>query len=224
MLALGLCFVITSVARSQNKESRPLDNFNSLQVAEGIEVILHKGQSPQARVNTGNIDLDDVVTEVRNNQLKIYLRGSFQKHVEVSIDLTYVHLNEINLNSAAHLKAAEPIQSDRLDIQVSSAADGKLTLAVNQLNVDVSSAGSLTVSGHAVSQKVSVNSAAKFHAGRLVAERAEIDVGSAGTAQVNVSEFFEGKANSAGKIKYSGDPKKVHVSSNSGGKIRKESN
>ena len=143
------------------------------------------------------------------------------RSVDVTIWVTYRELDEIGISSAAKLIAKEPIKSESMEIDVSSAAKGEIALNVNELEIDISSAANLSLFGSANSMEVDISSAGSLVAYELVCKDAEVDVSSAGSAKVNVTERFEGGASSGGSIRYKGDPDKVQASSSSGGYVKK---
>ena len=79
------------------KETRQLDSFTSLSVGEAIEVVIKQGSKEEAIVEVDGADLEDVLTEVSGDRLRIHMedkRGGY-RNVDVRVMLTYVDLDRI---------------------------------------------------------------------------------------------------------------------------------
>jgi hypothetical protein len=206
---------------AQQRESRNLSSFNEISVGEAIHVNLIRGSSEKAEVIATGIDLEDVLTEVSGDRLRIHLEGNNYRNIDVLINLTYRELEEIGISSAARVVAKEPIPAESLEIDVSSAGGGELELNAGNVEVGISSAGKLELSGKADHLEVDVSSAGDLDADDLECREADVSVSSGGSADVNISTRIDARASSGGTIRYQGNPEKVFVNSNSGGSIKK---
>ena len=220
ILSLSLAFIFLS-ACSQSKETRNLSSFSSISVGEAIEVYLEKGSSEKAVLEVRGTDLENVITKVSGDHLKIKMDEGNWRSVDVTVWVTYRELDGIGISSAAKLFAKEPIKSESMEIDVSSAAKGEIALNVGDLEVDISSAADLTLYGVANTMEIDISSAGSLRAYELECKDAEIDVSSAGSAKVNVTERIEAGASSGGSIRYKGNPDKVQANSSSGGSVKK---
>jgi hypothetical protein len=199
-LLFTLIFTVSAVmVFSQSNETRQLDNFDEISVSEAIKVKLIPGSSPQAVVRVEGTDPEYVITEVRGGQLKIYMSDKKRNYRNVDV----------------------AIEGDELDIEVSSAADVRVTVDVRVLNAKVSSAGEIEVRGSAREQYIKCSSAGDYNGYDLQSEKADVDVSSSGDARILVSDELKAEASSGGSIKYNGDPKVVIADSSSGGRVRK---
>ena len=224
ILKTTLCFLLVAVAihaTAQSKEDRSLSSFDRLSVGEAITVYLTQGSSESATVEISGADLDDVVTEVSGNRLKIEMEGNRNyRDLEVTVYVTYRSLDELSVSSAADLYTRGPIKASSLEIDVSSAGDAEVEVDVDELIVEVSSSGDLTVSGNANSQKVGVSSAGSYYGYDMTSKSARVNVSSAGSAKVNVAEDIKASASSGGSVRYKGNPDRRDTNSSSGGSVR----
>ena len=149
---------------AQETETRSLSDFSEVTVGEAIKVTLIPGNKNEAVVEVRNIDLEDVETDVRGNSLKIELSGNRYRDIDVAITLTYKSIEAISVSSAADVVTKGAIKSASLDISVSSAANADLDIVADKIDVDVSSSGELRLSGKSSSQRVSVSSAGDYYA------------------------------------------------------------
>jgi len=221
LFAFALLVVVSGHVYSQNQETRDLASFSRLSVGEAIKVYLKEGSTESAKIEVKGIDLDEVLTETSGSKLRIHLEQGNHRNVDVKIWLTYVDLEEIDISSAASVQTESVLKADNLEVEASSAGDGKLEVDVNELRVEVSSAADLVISGRADTQDVSVSSSGNYYAYDLKCEESEVSASSAGSAKVTASKKIDASASSAGSIRYRGNPEKVYVSSSSGGSARK---
>ena len=203
-------FLISANVIAQNKETRELSSFTSISVSEAINVFLTPGSSETARVESNGIDLDEVMTEVRGNELRIYLEKGNYKNIDVDIWVTYKSLNEIEVTSAASVKTEGLLKSSSLIVDGSSAGDADLEIDVDDLDVEVSSSADIDIRGRATKADISVSSAGSFDGFDLASEEVEVDANSAGSAKVNVTKRLNAEATSAGNVRYKGNPEKVY--------------
>ncbi len=75
-LLITLLGIFVAAATFAQSETRSLSSFSSVSAHEGINVYIEKGGNEEARVviNGGNVDLDEVLTEVSGGRLKIHLK------------------------------------------------------------------------------------------------------------------------------------------------------
>lgn len=219
IVLLAICLITFSVY-SQKGTERSLDSFSKLSVGEAITVYLIQGATESATIKSSNIDLEDVLTDVSGDRLKIHLEGSNHRNVDVTVHVNYKNLEEVSVSSAADLFTEGPIKGSYLSLSVSSAGDAEVEVDVDKLNVDISSAGDLTVKGNTDFQKVEVSSAGEYRADELTSRKADVRTSSAGSARLNVREEIEANASSGGSIKYTGDPQKVFSNASSGGSVK----
>jgi hypothetical protein len=220
ILLFIFCFVYLA-GFAQQREERNLSSFNELSVGEAIRVNLIKGSREKAEIIASGIDMEDILTEVSGNGLRIHLKGNSYRNIDVRIELTYRELDEISISSAARVVASEAITASSLEIDVSSAGKGELNLDAGNVEIEVSSAGNLELTGKADRLEIDVSSAGDLDAYGLQCQEAEIDVSSGGSADVHITERIDARANSGGTIRYKGEPEKVFVNSNSGGSVKK---
>jgi len=213
--------ILALTVYAQNRETRDLSSFDEISVGEAIYVNLIKGNRETAEVIAQGIDLEDVVTKVSGDHLRIYLEGNNHRNIDVKIILTYRELEGIGISSAARVNAEEAINANSLEIDVSSAGGGEINLDAGKVEIDISSAGNLELTGKADLLEVEVSSAGDLDAYDLICREADVNVSSGGSANLTITSRLDAKASSGGNIRYKGNPQKVFVNANSGGSIKK---
>lgn len=241
---LGICVAATAFAQ---EETRNLSSFSEVSAHEGISVYLSEGNNESARVviNGGNVDLEDVMTEVSGDRLKIHIRdrkGWNNRNVDVDVFVKYKSLRGLRASSAASIEAEDVIKAngdfdvdvssagdvkakitgiDELEVDASSAGDADLEVEADEIEANVSSSGGIEISGIARVQDIEASSSGDYEGYDLKSEEAEASASSGGSIEVNVSEKIRARASSGGSVRYEGDPKYVNADSSSGGRVKK---
>lgn len=208
-------------AVSQEKEERTLGSFEEVQVSQGIDAYLEKGTKESVRVEARGIPLEEVLTEVYGDRLKVHLSRNRWRDYSVTVYITYVNLDGISASSAANITGKSIIRGDRLNLDVSSAADIEVEVVVNDLSCDASSSGDIEVSGKTKYLNVDVSSAGGVDAFDLEAEEVKVDASSGAGAKVYATKEIDAEASSGASVRYRGDPSKSRTDTSSGGSIRK---
>ena len=222
-LLVFLIFAIALPSHSQKREERKLENFTKVKVSSAIELYLQQGNETKAIVETDEVDLDQVITEVSGEKLKISLKKqyNFRRNDLVKVFLTYKSLKAISASSRSIIYSDSVIKVEDLEISVSSAASLELNIDVDSLYLSACSAGDIYLFGQTEKIIVFASSASNVNAFDLVCKNAEVTASSAGSININITEEIEAKASGGGSVKYKGNPSKSNTDSSSGGSVRK---
>lgn len=207
----------------QESEVRKVGSFRGIKSSQAIDVYLKKGDKEEVRVESMNISLSEVLTEVSGNILRIHLEKSSYRKVNVKVYVTYVALEKISASSASSIFSEGPIKASSLDISASSAGSIEISIDADRVDVDASSAANIDLEGKANDLTVEVSSAGDVDAYNLVTQNVTAKASSAGSAKVSVSKELEAHASSAGSIRYRGNPTRTNTGSSSGGSVKKSS-
>lgn len=238
-----LLIIIAScdAAPVRDTANRKLSSFSKISVGEGIEVILQKDSVEGVTIETENIAVEDVLTEVDGGELRIHLEGDNHRNVDVKVYVTYKMLNGVSVSSAASISAKEKItagedfeigassagdlalevQAEDVEVNVSSSGEANLTVTASTLEANVSSAGEISISGFADYAEVQTSSSGEFNGLDFSADEAELQASSGADIKVTVNERMNARASSGGSIRYKGAPSVTDADSSSGGSVRK---
>lgn len=219
---LFVCAIlVTIVSWAQDTEVRNLRSFEEVQVSQGIDAYLEKGTKESVKVEVRGIPLDEVLTEVFGDRLKVHLARNRWRDYSVTVYITYVEIEEISGSSAANITVKDIVRADRLILDVSSAADIEVEVEVNELSADASSSGDIEVVGKAKYLEVDVSSAGGVDAYDLEAEMVRVDASSGASAKVYATKEIDAEASSGASVRYRGNPQKSRTDTSSGGSVRK---
>ena len=222
----GSCYINNIETISGNgkvvKQQREVQNFSCLKVATGIDAIITQSDTIAVTVEADENLMDWIKTEVVNGELKIYSDKSIRSAKEKKVYVNYKKLNEIDISSAGDVNSENTLVTDELNIEMSSAGKISLALEADRVEIDISSAGNARLSGKTNYFKAELSSAGELNAFELEAKIGDIRVSSAGNAKVFITEEANFQSSSAGDIDYKGEPRLKNISTSSAGSINKK--
>ncbi len=203
-------------------EERDVPGFNGISVSTAIDVYITQANEERVRVNTDENLQDVVKSEVKDGILKIYAAKNIRNAASKKVYVDYINLNKIKVSSAGDIRGENTLNTDELEIGLSSSGDLKLDVIAQKIYINISSSGNGNLSGKTDYLKANLSSAGDLSAFDLEAKVGDISVSSAGDARVFITEEASFTSSSAGDIYYKGDPKIKHISTSSSGSIRKK--
>jgi len=220
-LSIFFLLFVVAPAVAQQSEVRQVGTFRGVKAYEAISVTLKKGDKESVKVVVERVPLSAVITEVSGNYLKIHMAEGRYNERKVRVEVTYVSIEKVSAQSAAEVLSEGTIKAATLDIAVASAASIELTIETGAVTVDVASAGDVILEGSSKSLLVEAASAGVLDAYNLECETVDAAASSAGSAKVKATKGIRANAESAGSIRYRGNPTKSDTRSSGGGSVRK---
>jgi hypothetical protein len=202
------------------KKERPASYFDGVRASSGIDVYLSQGDKESITVEADENLHEYIITEVKDGKLNVYtdhvnIREAERERVYVTIK----DVKSIRTSSAGDIIGETPVRGENIEIGASSAGDIKLEVYAKVVEVDISSAGNIKLSGEAEKLGADLSSAGDLNASELRVKEADVNVSSAGDADVFVTEKLVARSSSAGNITYQGSPKSLDAHSSSAGGI-----
>ena len=227
LLCLGTVTVAEAQIRKRVKgsgniktETRNVKDFTGVKTATAIDIFLSQGDSFSVEVEADDNIIENIVTEVKDGVLSVYIDGiNLTWASKRIVHVTMKEIDYIRASSAGDVLGQTPIKADVLKIRTSSAGDVKLEVFANKLDLGTSSSGDITLSGEADYLEASTSSAGDIKAYELTVKEADISASSAGDVKITVTERLIARASSAGDIYYMGNPEKVDARSSSAGDV-----
>lgn len=218
----------TKTINDANATARKLSgSFTAIKVSSGIDLYLTQGNEESIAVSASDEKyLERLKTEVVNGTLKIYYdnNGVTWKSSEKRKLKAYVSfkaLESLNASSGSTVSVSGSIQSDKLDMDVSSGAEFTGAIHVKELNADVSSGAGIKVTGDAGKLKVDVSSGADFKGYDFAVDYCNASASSGAAVHITINKELSAKASSGGDIKYKGEGLIRDIKTSSGGAVKK---
>ncbi|MBL0053792.1 MAG: DUF2807 domain-containing protein [Bacteroidetes bacterium] len=203
------------------QENRTVPAFSGIDVCCGIEVIVKSG-CQSVSVNAEDNVLPLVETEVKDNVLHIGYKNkvSLKTHKKVTVYVSAASIEKLYASSGSKLVCDEVIKGNKLIAKVSSGADMKIAIGVDDFNCEASSGSNMQVSGKANSLWAEASSSGDIDAKNCPVSTATTEASSGSNITVNVSENLIAKASSGGDILYKGAVTKMNKKLSSGGSVK----
>lgn len=204
------------------KKERPASYFDGISVSTGIDVYLSQGNGEKIIVEADENLHDYLVTEVKDRTLRIYfdnvsIRSAERKRVYV----TMKDVTKLKTSSAGDIIGETPVKCGDILLESSSAGNIRLELYARNVNVKISSSGDISLTGEAETLNADLSSAGDLNAWDFKVKDADIDVSSAGDADIYVTHKLVARVSSAGDVRYAGEPEIIDARTSSAGTVRK---
>jgi hypothetical protein len=222
LLLITLLAVLTTVGYGQESETRSVGSFSGVKVSEGIDVYLKKGDKESVRVEVTGTKIENVITEISGSYLRVHMKeGNYRNKADAKVYVTYVKVDKLSASSAGSIFSESTLEADDMEVNVSSAGSIEVTIQANSVDASASSAGEVELQGKTGSLDISASSAGQIDAYDLQAKKVNAEASSAGSLKITVVDELRARASSGGSIRFHGNPDKSFTDSSSGGSVKK---
>ncbi|MFC4720979.1 head GIN domain-containing protein [Geojedonia litorea] len=197
-------------------------NFDKIEVSRGMDVYLTQSDTETIEVEADENLQDIIVTEVKNNVLKIYADQNIRHSKSQKVFVNFKAVTSISSSSGSDVFSTNTITAERLELSTSSGSDMELNVNTEHINCSSSSGSDLKLSGKTNSLYAEASSGSDIKAGNLDAVSSHVKASSGADITVNTSKELIAKASSGGDIKYYGNPEKIDKSDGVSGSISKQ--
>ena len=203
------------------RESRNIGEFSEIEVSHGINVFITMGNRPSLEVETSEDLMENLITEVRGDKLKIYFEGNFIWVKTANVYVQAQKLNKISASAGADVVGEDEIRGRDLELKASGGSDIKLEVDVDNLEVDVSGGADIELTGAANYLEASTSGGSDLKAYELITQSARLEASGGSDIKVYVEEDIDARASGGADIKYRGNPQNVQSRDSSGGDVSK---
>jgi hypothetical protein len=197
-LALLLAAPATAETRSFN-----LSGFDTVSASALMDVVLKQGPY-SVKVDEPHGKFDDLKLEVHGSTLVVSRQNNDGRRKDETPAYTVVV-------TAPAIK--------RIEVSSASTLDGR-KLAFKDLDVGLSSAGKIQLSGSCGALKLNISSGAKFEGDDLKCQTASVDASSGANAEAFASHSAQASASTGGQVTFYGKPGDLKKSTSTGGTVR----
>jgi len=190
-LALAGCSIGAGQVRGSGNvttEQREVGAFTAIDIAGVGEIVITQGDAERLTVETDDNIQGIILSEVRGDTLHLGMQQntSLANSTRMIFTVTIRDLKHITLSGAATISVRD--------------------LSGDQLTVDHSGVGALTIGGTVNEQRVTLSGAGSYDGAALVSDRATVALSGLGNVVVNVSDRLDASVSGAGSIAYIGSP------------------
>ncbi|MBG7629336.1 MAG: DUF2807 domain-containing protein [Bacteroidetes bacterium] len=194
-------------------------NFEVIKVQQGITLYLTQGKSAEMKVEADDNIIDLLVTEITNDELKIYFEKNVYKAKARNVYLTTDDISRIKTSSGAHVKSENTIQATTLNLDSSSGSSIKISVNAQEVTSESSSGANIKIFGKTTIFSANSSSGSSIDADQLESVDAYAKASSGANINVNASGKLTAKASSGGDIDFEGNPTSINKDTSSGGSV-----
>ena len=181
---------------------------------------------------------ENIITEVIDGTLKIWTKKSIWRATSKKVHLKVTNLEELTASSGSSIISKNTIKAEDFEVNSNSGANLNMKLETNRvvsnassgskLGLEIlathvesssSSGSSINIIGETTAHKASASSGSSLNAFGLKAKNVNAEVSSGASVRVHVTESFNARASSGGRIRYQGNPTQVSKDTSSGGGV-----
>lgn len=223
-------------------QSYDLEEFTSISVAEGIEVVLHQSFDHRADASSNFMEYLRVNVDDEGNLVIDFdqpANTTFKKN-ETKVEVWASNVNKFKASSSAELivdgkftdeeqwvyaSSSGTVEYDvdcsKLTVEVSSSGDYKGDVEVDEFYASASSSGDMEVKGSAKIAVVQATSSGDINAKKMDVEDVEAKVSSSGDIRIGVSKTLKGDVSSKGNLYYKANGTiQMDIEKSSGGDVK----
>lgn len=214
-----------------NAELREAKNFQALKVSNAFDVYLTQGEEEAVAVSSSDAEVrQHIVVEVDGGVLIIRVEGekkfwkSMKGNKKLKAYVSYKTMNKIAASGACDVHLMNTLKSENLSVDFSGASDldGKLEIA-NTLEVELSGASDLKISGSASQLKAKLSGACDFKGYDFITDYCDITASGASGVSITVNKELNAKASGASDINYKGTGLIREIKTSGSSNIKKKS-
>ncbi len=203
-------------------KERNAGSFDGLRVSSGVDVVLKQGDKEAITVEADENLHEYILTETEGGILRVYTEVNIRDAEVKKVYVTMKNVKSVKASSAGDIVGESAIKTDEIEIDASSAGDIKLEVYATEIETGISSSGDITLTGEASTLDATLSSAGDLNGYDFKVNEADVNVSSAGDADIYVTERLTAHASSAGDVNYKGDPKYVDAHSSSAGGVHRK--
>lgn len=188
-------------------ETRTTGDFHNISVGGAIDLYVKQDSTTTIKVEADDNLQQYIEVEENGGTLEIYTRSGFNlrpsHHIKVYVSNSM--FKHFEVSGACSLNSENEISSsESLSFNLSGASRGKIQLNAPNVDVDMSGASNISISGKTKDFTVGASGASEANCFDLLAENTSVDLSGASHADVYASVSLKGQASGASHVNYKG--------------------
>lgn len=196
-----------------------LGEFDEIKVFDQLNLTLIPSAENKLVITGTNEKNVETVNKKGLLKIRISLTKILEDNKDLKLTLYFKKIKNIDANEGSNVTCNDTFRQISMDVSTQEGARIEVDLDVENTAVKASSGGLISLTGKAVTQKVSINSGGSLKAKDLVTSQTTINISAGGSADINATTFVDAKVNAGGSIFIYGKPKEIKQQALAGGKI-----
>lgn len=196
---------------SPETEVRTLEPFTWIVLEDNIDVFIIQGSTHEVKIEAGGKLIPLIKTEVDSGKLHIYNGNhcnwarSYKKGA-ITAYVTLPTLTHIRHLGSGHLRSADTLHCDAVEIWTQQTGDADLIVKANSIYTSLHTTGDMTLRGRTANLGVWHNGEGYLYCEDLQAENVWTTVKASGDEYLNASSTLGATINWEGNVYYTGNP------------------
>lgn len=218
--------MLVGLRASAEEQDRHLTGFHAISSSISTDIFITQGSTESVKINAPSKVLENIVTEVRDGELKIYTKKGFHwenwfNNEKMVIYISIRNISGISMSGSGDVSFKDGLKSDKLALSISGSGDFTGKVDVNSLSTQVSGSGDIQLNGRATNCSIKLSGSGDFDGRRLNTVSSSVSTSGSGDVSISVSDNLIAHSSGSGDISYSGSPKSVSKSSSGSGDINR---
>lgn len=208
--------------RDANAKTRQLDDFQSIDIGGGVDLVLTQGNETAVAVSASNAEYRDrIITKVDKGVLRIYYENNAGltigwRNRKLRAYVSVKQLNMLHASGGSDVIIKGKLQANQLKLRLSGGSDLLGELEVQELTVEQTGGSDAHLKGNVANIRIKISSGSDFGGYDLSADYAIIEASGGSDARLTIRKEIYAEASSGSDIDYKGSPS-IRRSSASGG-------
>ena len=189
-------------------ESRDAAAFTDIGTSGVYKVVITQGSTHSVRVEAEENLLPYIITDISGGELRIHSRKGYNINPtkDIKVYVTLQKVDKLSASGAGGFTSTNVLNSERIQLKFSGAADANLDIKTQSLEVGLSGASNVKLKGSSESAEYGISGAADIQALDLSTNEVKIGISGTGKANVFVQKKLDVSISGMGTVKYKGDP------------------
>lgn len=221
LMTAGLLFTSMLIS-AQKTEDRPVGTFSKISMGISGDVYISQGNVPKLTVEAEDEIIGLIVTEVRNDELKIrFSQSRVRTKIPIRIWVTTPELEGLYLSGSGNMITETAVKTDEMELKLSGSGNINVKdISCDELDAAISGSGNIDVAGKADEMSIAISGSGNCNADEFQTEETDIRISGSGNCKVNASKDLTVAVSGSGSVFYAGHPT-IDVSVSGSGKIKK---
>lgn len=221
LLAIFLLATIVTTTVGQEKETRTIGDFTRISVGSGIDLYITQGDHIDLVVEASKDRLHKIITEVKDNQLKIYTKNKYEWGWDKApkVYLTFKQLERLTAGGGADVYSKTIIKAEKLEVSTSGGADAYLHVQTDKLKLSTSGGSDIKIKGETQTLYAEASGGSDINAQELKAQSVKVSTSGGADATVWAEKELTASASGGSDIDYYGNPEVKNLNESGAGDI-----
>jgi hypothetical protein len=208
VLAAVLFVLPVLISESLAQEvKRDVSGFNSISYVLPGKLTIIPGNKESLIIKGDQETTDKIITEVKDNELKIYTKWNTFRGQNFEIVVTVISLNELSVAGSGNVVIEGTLKSNKFELDLSGSGNVMCNrIEGSELEVNIAGSGDITMAGKVNKLEIDIAGSGDVNTGGLETQNAEVDIAGSGSATVWVNDKLETDIVGSGNVYYKGKP------------------